>query len=364
MGRRLVTAIRRSCAGPVLPKFVTFGVVSLVAMASAFAQTAPASAPQSDPMLAPLPSKAVPASSHAPFEVGDCKVCHQRADPKSPGPVHKSGAAMCLDCHEDFAKDLKRPHLHWPVKSGCTKCHNPHNATQVKLLMDEPSAQCLGCHDDLDADLKKARIKHGVLATGKKCLNCHNPHASDVEKLLVKQPFDLCLSCHNDDRLTDANGRRLQNIKAWLDTNKTWHGPVAKKDCIACHQSHAGDHFRLVKEDYPQAFYAPYSADAYALCFSCHREPGFSTAQTTTLTRFRDGSKNLHFVHLQQVGRGRTCRACHEVHASNQDFQLREGVPYGSSGWTLKLNYKKTPTGGSCEKTCHQEKSYTNASAR
>ena len=58
--------------------------------------------------------------------------------------------------------------------------------------------------------------------------------------------------------------------------------------------------------------------------------------------------------------RGRTCRACHEVHASKQRHQIRDGVPYGSRGWVLKLNYTRTETGGSCARTCHKERSDNN----
>ncbi len=85
-----------------------------------------------------------------------------------------------------------------------------------------------------------------------------------------------------------------------------------------------------------------------------------SAEQTTTLTNFRDGSRNLHYVHVHNTDRGRTCRACHEVHAAKQPHRIREGVPYGTAGWVLKINYTKTPTGGTCTKTCHETKTYVN----
>jgi hypothetical protein len=65
-------------------------------------------------------------------------------------------------------------------------------------------------------------------------------------------------------------------------------------------------------------------------------------------------------VHVNKADRGRTCRACHEVHASKQAHHIRDSVPYGAKGWALKINYTKTPTGGSCAKTCHDTKSYVN----
>lgn len=332
----------------------------VLAEKAAAAPAGRASAPRS---LVPLPAKPAPASSHAPFEAGDCNICHQNADPKQPGPVLKKGPALCLDCHEEFNGVMKRSHTHAPARTDCISCHNPHNAAFPKLLLLEPRALCVSCHEKIGKLHDSAKVPHKALTTGKQCSNCHNPHGSTVEKLLIQLPFDLCVNCHSVDTMKDANGKKLQNIKAWLLNNPKQHGPVASKDCNDCHEPHGGDLFRLINQDYPPEFYAPYDAKNYGLCFGCHREKAFSTAQTTTLTSFRNGATNLHYLHLQQSGRGRTCRACHEVHAAKQDHLIRDGVPYGSGGWILKLNYKKTTTGGSCEKTCHAEKSYANRTA-
>ena len=309
----------------------------------------------------PLPDKPAPASSHAPFEAGDCKICHQSADARNPGPVTKKGKELCLDCHEEFTQILARPHVHYPATDDCTTCHSPHNAGNKKLLLNELSSTCTNaCHSDIGEAASAAKVAHGALSIGQKCANCHNPHGSANAKLLLKLPMDLCTSCHNVDTMIGADGKKLQNIKAWLDANPVRHGPVEAKDCTACHMPHGSGNFRMLKEVYPKEFYAPYDARSYGLCFSCHQEKAFSTARTTTLTGFRDGDKNLHFFHLQQGGKGRTCRACHEVHAGTQQSMIRVGVPFGSSGWMLKLNYKRTQTGGSCEKTCHQERTYSN----
>ena len=314
-------------------------------------------------VLAPLPAQTAAVSSHAPFEAGDCKICHASADPKQPGAVAKRGTELCLGCHEEFAAVLQRAHTHVPARKSCTKCHNPHNSKTRKLLLDEPLTLCASCHEDITKAAGEASVPHKALSTGAQCANCHDPHGSAIEKLLTRQPFDLCVSCHDNDTMVDAKGKKLQNIKAWLAENKVWHGPVASKDCVACHEPHGGNHFRLLTDEYPPDFYAPYDPRTYALCFSCHRERAFSTAKTTVLTSFRNGDTNLHFLHLQRSGRGRTCRACHEVHASKQEHHIREGVPYGTGGWVLKLNYRKTATGGSCAKTCHAEKSYVNTPA-
>lgn len=312
--------------------------------------------------VGPLPPKSA-VSSHAPFEAGECALCHEGGDARKPGKVGKSGLELCVGCHDEFAAVMKRPHVHAAAQGDCTSCHNPHNAAQPKLLLDTRGALCARCHGAIGKAMA-SKVKHDPVAKGAQCSNCHDPHGAANAKLLVRAPFELCTGCHDKDGLVGDGGRKLQNIKGWLDRNKSWHGPVAANDCSGCHAPHGSDHFRLLKEDYPAEFYAAYDPRNYALCFSCHREEAFSTAQTKTLTDFRDGSRNLHYVHLQQPGRGRTCRACHEVHASKQDHHLREGVPYGSAGWTLKLNYRKTATGGSCDKTCHGEKPYDNRAAR
>jgi predicted CXXCH cytochrome family protein len=218
----------------------------------------------------------------------------------------------------------------------------------------------MACHKNIKQIVDTAKVKHGALTTGQKCANCHNPHGANIEKLLIQLPFDSCVNCHGTDAIKDWNGVQLTNFRKLLDDNKEWHAPVEAKDCSACHKTHGGDNFRLLVAEYPAKFYSPYDPKSYSLCYGCHNDAVVKEAETTTLTNFRDGSKNLHFVHVNKADRGRTCRACHEVHASKQDHQIREGVPYGPKGWVLKINYTKTPTGGQCGKTCHETKTYVN----
>jgi predicted CXXCH cytochrome family protein len=312
--------------------------------------------------VAPLPASEKPPFAHAPFEAGDCATCHQKDDPKAPGPVKSGINEICFGCHEELQEAVtKRQYKHPPAQDACTNCHNPHNSRQPKLLTAERTQLCFSCHSDIEQLATTSKVKHGALTTGSTCANCHNPHGSAVEKLLVELPFDLCVKCHSADDMTDGRGKTLTNFKKWLDENKVWHAPVEAKDCSACHKTHGGENFRLLVAPYPAAFYAPYDAKAYELCFTCHNADAITEPETTTLTSFRDGARNLHFVHVKQE-HGRTCRACHEVHASKQEHHIRESVPYGRTGWILKLNYTKTATGGQCAKTCHGVKSYNNGS--
>lgn len=309
--------------------------------------------------VAPQPEKQA-RNVHGPYAAGDCGLCHERDNPKDPGKLSRPANETCLECHDDFQDIMKRPYAHEAARRDCTVCHNPHNSKKTKLLHDDLSPLCTSCHGDMTEVVGKARVKHKALTEGAQCGNCHNPHASSVEHLLTQLPFDLCVSCHSRDGLVDEKGRKLTNFKRWLDENPVWHAPVAAKDCSACHKPHGGKHFRLLEAQYPAEFYATYDADNYAICFACHNPENFGASQTTTLTKFRDGSRNLHYLHVNKVDRGRTCRACHEVHAAKQDHHIRDGVPYGTKGWVLKINYVKTSKGGSCEKTCHTKKDYDN----
>jgi predicted CXXCH cytochrome family protein len=310
--------------------------------------------------LAPLPSGEKALASHGPFEDGDCSICHQNKDPQNPGPLTGPANDQCLGCHEEYSKVLARTSSHVAAKESCVSCHNPHNTKLPKLLVEDIGTLCISCHTEIKSLMASATVAHGVMNTDAKCLNCHDSHGANVEHLLTALPFDLCIKCHSTDDVKDHENKPLTNFKTLLADNPQHHGPISSKDCSACHNPHGSGHFRLLSFDYPSQFYSPYDAKLYALCFECHEESSFSAAETTSLTKFRDGSRNLHYLHVNKSERGRTCRACHEVHASKQPHQMRDAVPYGAKGWMLKINFTPTPTGGSCAKTCHAAKSYTN----
>jgi predicted CXXCH cytochrome family protein len=80
--------------------------------------------------LAPLPAEQA-VTTHSPFEMGDCQVCHARRDRTDPGPVENKPPQLCLDCHDDFV-GVKRGH---PSRGICTRCHSPHNSKKPKLLL-------------------------------------------------------------------------------------------------------------------------------------------------------------------------------------------------------------------------------------
>lgn len=70
-------------------------------------------------------------STHSPFEMGECEICHRTNRRSDPGPLQKPPAQLCADCHDDFA-GTKAGH---PTGGNCTVCHSPHNAKKPKLLL-------------------------------------------------------------------------------------------------------------------------------------------------------------------------------------------------------------------------------------
>lgn len=309
--------------------------------------------------IGPLPEGAEVAWSHAPFEMGECGLCHASDDPANPGPVEGEVTPLCFGCHEETQMAMESARIsHYAAEEDCTSCHNPHNAAYRKLLLSKSPEVCVECHDEVWEEATQGTVRHASVEDGKGCLNCHSPHASEVDDLLNGLAYDLCVECHTQKGITDEKGRELTNFGELLAANPVVHGPIAARDCSACHTPHGGNLFRLLVTEYPERFYAPFDPANYGLCFSCHNEEAVTAENTTTLTGFRDGAQNLHFVHVNKADRGRTCRACHEVHAAPQEHLIRDGVPYGKSGWVLKINYTREANGGSCEKTCHGALSY------
>ncbi|MEE8575612.1 MAG: cytochrome c3 family protein [candidate division Zixibacteria bacterium] len=238
---------------------------------------------------------------------------------------------------------LSRQHIHDPVEENCTNCHNPHADKSVYQLSAAVPELCFECHPDI-LQYSKGTHKHDPVDKGQ-CLKCHNVHASDNPRMFESPLMQLCFSCHEEKK-------NLYENKEFL------HGPFREGDCNACHNPHGSNSWRILHKDFPQQFYAAYEEDTYAICFQCHNQDIVKQDTTTTLTAFRNKNVNLHFRHVNKAKKGRSCRACHEVHASSQERHIRESVPFGESGWALPVKYTKLPDGGKCVVGCHSPKEY------
>lgn len=280
---------------------------------------------------------------HGPVASGDCNVCHNPHSSPFPKMLPAEGAELCFQCHEDRKPEFLKAHMHEPVKEDCAVCHSPHGAVARFQLKSAIPDLCEGCHKEVVETSKESASKHDPAAKGE-CTACHDPHTSEEVKMLRSPMVDLCFSCHEE--MGDE-----------VAASEFKHGPVRQGDCTACHVVHGAENPFILAKYFPEEFYNPYSTENYALCFGCHNKDIALDEKTKTLTAFRNGDKNLHYVHVNKPDHGRSCKACHEVHASNQSKHIRTEVPYGKM-WSYPIDFTISDSGGDCNVGCHKPRKY------
>lgn len=326
---------------------------------------------------------------HPPVKNGLCFACHASTSATAHTfALQADGKAMCAQCHS--TRDTLKV-LHPPVSEGlCLTCHDPHGSDHHARLRAPIFETCTSCHPSKRMQNEAALTKHGALdpqQNPRVCVSCHDAHQSDHEKRLVAWPaVNVCLQCHDQPQKTPA-GDTLLDMKAWLEANpktELRHGPVREGRCPDCHEPHGTSDWRMLKGAFPGTPYAPFTGpETYGLCFRCHDQrlvvepklaekpesnvdPALDLAMRPQpqgerlvrvgVTGFRNGDENLHFRHVNKLDKGRPCRLCHDVHASQNPKHVRTSTPFGS--WEFKLNYRKTTTGGSCWPGCHAQRQY------
>jgi predicted CXXCH cytochrome family protein len=303
--------------------------------------------------------------AHEPFAKGQCTLCHEPHQANNVKLLRGGeGKDHCFTCHgamkQTFASAMV---VHQPASQNCTNCHNPHSTDHPHELKAPVKDTCLtsGCHDKLKSHLAAATVKHGATDTAASCINCHNAHASAQRGLLADRQEQLCLKCH-DKPVQTAEGRTVENVKPVLQSTFL-HGPVRSGYCSACHDPHGAIHPALLERAFPEKFYTPFDVKKYDLCFTCHDPTVVLEKKTASLTNFRNGQSNLHYLHVNRDEKGRSCRTCHDMHGSNLTNHMASNVPFEGSNWAMPIEYRKTDTGGSCTPGCHGTKTYDRGSA-
>ena len=294
---------------------------------------------------------------HGPAAAGVCLECHDPHQSKYQALLLQDSKSMCLKCHVDLVAGLENSAvIHAPLEDeNCSVCHEVHGGSFAHLLKGDGPKLCFSCHKEQADKYNKAKTKHTALYKEGRCGNCHAPHFANHAALLPERESDICLRCHGKDDFHRSNA--LKNIATELSEKKYLHGPVNDGHCSACHDPHGSDYYRLLVAAYPESFYAPYRKGTYAFCLSCHEENLLRFPETSIYTNFRDGKRNLHYTHVSDPRKGRSCRACHQSHASNGPKLVNEdGAQFGN--WKIPLRLVLTETGGSCAPGCHRRISY------
>lgn len=293
---------------------------------------------------------------HGPVADGSCSACHDPHESDGKFLLKKGGRELCLSCHDDFARRmLAAAVVHPPVqKEPCTSCHDPHSSAAPNLLKQAMPGLCVGCHKELGKQMQNAKFPHKPVLQGKLCGSCHSSHFSKAKGLLsATDERSFCLACHNTDKLGTPP---LSNMQKELAGKKNLHAPVQKGRCSSCHNPHGSDYPRLLTGNYPREFYAPFKQESYSFCLRCHDKNMLNFAETSLYTKFRDGNRNLHYLHVNGP-KGRSCRACHEPHGSDsQKLFGAEGARFGE--WRVRSRFQASATGGSCSPGCHRRYSY------
>lgn len=255
-------------------------------------------------------------------------------------PYGGSTKTDCLSCHGDLMeKEMK----HYPAEDDCNTCHESTGASHPSTdsagfrLMDKVPALCLYCHEET----QQKTHPHQPVAEGD-CMACHDPHASSGSSLLNLPEPDLCLSCH-------------MRISRLVQGKMKAHSAIEGGGCMSCHQSHGSDMRALLVDHYPEEDYLPALTENFGLCFLCHDTDLMEAEETEWGTGFRNGKKNLHWLHVNG-DKGRNCRMCHNIHGSPMPFLVEEYVGFGN--WEMEMKFVPNEQGGSCLPGCHGKLSY------
>jgi DmsE family decaheme c-type cytochrome len=165
-----------------------------------------------------------------------CSTCHSVHEPRSTHAQLRAASEteLCASCHRVQAQKMRRV-SHMPVPEGkmqCSSCHDPHGATNVKLLRvgNWVNESCVSCHAE-----KRGPFLFEHAAGRESCATCHDPHGSSNDRMLVARLPMLCQRCHIGTRHPSTI---YDNLAVQARSNR-----IIGRGCVNCHQNiHGSNH--------------------------------------------------------------------------------------------------------------------------
>lgn len=185
-----------------------------------------------------------------------------------------------------FGKDVYLFHQDDKLPQRCEGCHDLQNTTPIENMGLKKQTSCIVCHPNV---IKKDAWQHSPTVS-QQCLTCHQ---KSVRPWRIGFPAakieDTCFTCHT--------GKKAWKSRAFI------HGPMIFGGCTLCHNPH-GDKYR----------YQLWAEGSVALCITCHGDK----------ENLVQKENPLPFVH--GIIKGQGCVACHDPHATDQQFMLRKPI--------------------------------------
>jgi len=341
---------------------------------------------------------------------GKCLNCHDPhgwADATGLVPMLAIGREekLCLTCHDgapaatNIGADLAKPFRHpvstysgrhkGPLESApsdfaatpqdnrhaeCVDCHNPHVGTADQPGPPPPpelSRSLLG--------VSRLRVQNG--GAGSTPIFTFLPGSDTLS--VPRAEYQVCFKCHST-WTTQPTGQ-TDLARELNPANASYH-PVeaAGRDATilpdafasgwsassltACGDCHGSDFAGFPRgphgSSYRYILNAPYEASSQShvmasneICFTCHSydvygNPGSQEAVRANSRFNMPGTVKGHAEHVGE--KNVPCYACHVTHGAA--FQPHLMITGRMPGLTV---YTETPTGGTCQSTCHAQQSYS-----
>ncbi len=176
---------------------------------------------------------------------------------------------LCINCHKKSIKMDNIRYKHGAIidsKKGCLECHTAHTSKYKNLLKQTEIKLCLSCHDkklksdedgsiliNMKSYLKTHKNWHFPVKNG--CSRCHNPHSSNYFSLLKSSysqsnPKEfICYKCHSIQKFKTKYTTKLTKFR---DQNLNLHFVHAEYkeglECKVCHDGHASKYQALIRD--------------------------------------------------------------------------------------------------------------------